>query len=558
MSSDDSTSHKLLEKKFVYQNNATGAISSTPLTTRQLCKLLCPASGIVLSHITPNTQVLGVSEEGSFDISGWKAAKTVNVLQDACAQWYYSNEGKQQGPYSCRQLSELVLEKKTITNETQVWSSHLASWESIEKLPNLMAALQAFRPVVVAESSMNGTDAPTLKEADMAFDNNDTITDNKKEAVSVNEQQVQDELQAFLSSTAHLATHAQHDDDNDEGYTSDNGTNYVKDPFTGNWIHADLAPKNDGTTNNNKRKDAPSTTTNDSTAPKKKRHKKPKFSARNAKCWIYIQGLPHDTTLEELTKFCSKAGIIELDPETQRSKIKLYREQKDGSSKLKGDASICYARPESVELALQLLDEAPYRPEVSVTDYKVSVTRAKFQQHGDEYKKKVVSNAKRKVAKLAALQAIGWDEDDDNGRITGGRKGLRIVVLKHVFTLEELQQQQQGEDAILEKLQYEIRNECEQWGTVEKITVFSKHKDGIVIVKFAQPSAASTAVKEFDGRPHKGRRMECIFWDGVTDYTVRDEEKEARDAKKRQEEFGEWLETQQEDLPEELRLQTES
>jgi len=58
------------------------------------------------------------------------------------------------------------------------------------------------------------------------------------------------------------------------------------------------------------------------------------------------------------------------------------------------------------------------------------------------------------VAKLAALQAVGWDESE-NGRLTGGRKGLCIVVLKHLFTLDELED---DEDAVLpsSKLIFEV------------------------------------------------------------------------------------------------------
>jgi RNA recognition motif-containing protein len=254
--------------------------------------------------------------------------------------------------------------------------------------------------------------------------------------------------------------------------------------------------------------------------------------------------------------FFSKVGIIELDPETQRPKIKLYRHKEGAEAgKPKGDASICYARPESVELALQLLDEAPYRPssiQLEDESLPIRVSRAKFEQHGTKFETKApVSNAKRKVAKLAAIQAIGWDEGD-NGRITGGRKGLRIIVLKHMFQVSDLNE---DEDAVLRKLEHDVRTECEQWGVVEKITVFSKHAEGIIIIKFTQPTAASTAVTEFDGRELNGRRIEAIFWDGVTDYTVRNEEKEKEESEIRQEEFGKWLESQE--LPEEFRLQVE-
>jgi hypothetical protein len=50
--------------------------------------------------------------------------------------------------------------------------------------------------------------------------------------------------------------------------------------------------------------------------------------------------------------------------------------------------------------------------------------------------------------------------------------------------------------------------------------------------------------------------MDATYWDGVTDYTKAggDEEKERQEEEERHDEFGNWLESQ-EDLPPELRLQ---
>jgi hypothetical protein len=49
--------------------------------------------------------------------------------------------------------------------------------------------------------------------------------------------------------------------------------------------------------------------------------------------------------------------------------------------------------------------------------------------------------------------------------------------------------------------------------------------------------------------------MDATYWDGVTDYTKAggDEEKERQEEEERHDEFGNWLESQ-EDLPPELRL----
>jgi len=85
--------------------------------------------------------------------------------------------------------------------------------------------------------------------------------------------------------------------------------------------------------------------------------------------------------------------------------------------------------------------------------------------------------------------------------------------------------------------------------------VFSKNPQGVVILKFSQPVVASRTVKEFNGRIFNGRKIDATFWDGVTDYTVVDEEREKIEGEMRHEEFGSWLEDQE--LPEALRLRVE-
>jgi hypothetical protein len=64
---------------------------------------------------------------------------------------------------------------------------------------------------------------------------------------------------------------------------------------------------------------------------------------------------------QECVTYFSKCGVLDLDPETQKPKVKLFhhKDNKFEGMMLKGDASICYAHLESVDLALQILDENP-------------------------------------------------------------------------------------------------------------------------------------------------------------------------------------------------------
>ena len=132
--------------------------------------------------------------------------------------------------------------------------------------------------------------------------------------------------------------------------------------------------------------------------------------------------------------------------------------------------------------------------------------------------------------------------------VEGGRVAARTPEPTVAVVQLELED---DEDAVLAQLEINIRSECEKWGQIEKLTVFSKNPQGVVILKFSQPVVASRTVKEFNGRIFNGRKIDATFWDGVTDYTVVDEEREKIEGEMRHEEFGSWLEDQE--LPEALR-----
>jgi len=108
--------------------------------------------------------------------------------------------------------------------------------------------------------------------------------------------------------------------------------------------------------------------------------------------------------------------------------------------------------------------------------------------------------------------------------------------------------EEQLEDVLYESLQ--------KFGSIEKITCISRTR--VVIVKYAEPIAASAALQALNGstNPRTKEKQEAVYWDGVTDYTTvaGEEEKEKEEEERRHEEFGDWLESQEE-LPPELQLQ---
>jgi hypothetical protein len=165
--------------------------------------------------------------------------------------------------------------------------------------------------------------------------------------------------------------------------------------------------------------------------------------------------------------------------------------------------------------------------------------------------------AQVKVARAAMSQALAWNEDDDTGMSKS--KALKIIVLEGLFSPRDF-----DDEAFSDRLEREVASECQRYGDIEKITVFSKNARGVVVVKYATSYAAQECVRALDGRAWCGgaRRPRCYFWDGLTDYSAGNDPRAADDAeeleKARLDEFGDYLEQEQEELPEEFRLQVET
>ena len=524
-----------LDQLYYYQNRTSGQASTTPVSIRQLCKILSNKT----THVTPDTLAWSSSLPGN----KWIELHQIPILKECCADWFYTlqNQSATLGPVGVKQLHSIE------HDISMVYSPQFddKGWSPIAQYPDLALAIRAF-------DQHSSIIDPNARPKEFINGSSDAIKNDSDD--------VQQELEAFLRSADPSGTTAdgrdsiEEEEEEGESYESDGGTTYIKDAVSGKWIHEALVPKKTTTSSNPAvSKTLTAEQQGDQQSPldlrNKKKRSRAKFSARNAKCWVYVSGLPLDTNEEELQRVFSKAGILDLDPETQKPKVKLYSTTEGRERVLKGDASLCYARPESVDLCIQLFHEAPFRLEQPKSI--ISVERARFEQRGDLYQKKAQSRQKRLVAKKAALQSIGWEANEENGRITGGLKGLTIIVLEHMFTPDKA-----SDDAFLEDLERKIRNECSEWGTVTKITIFASNPKGIILVRFKEPTAATTAIEQFNGRMFGGMKVEAHFWDGVTDYAVKDMDNEQKVEEARLEEFGDWLDNQTE-LPDELQLQVE-
>lgn len=153
-------------------------------------------------------------------------------------------------------------------------------------------------------------------------------------------------------------------------------------------------------------------------------------------------------------------------------------------------------------------------------------------------------------------QALTWNEDDDIG--VSNKAALKIVVLEGMFHPTDFDNSTFEND-----LERDIVSECEtKCGPIEKLTLFSKHDAGIAIVKFGTSYAAQECVNLMNGRFFGGRRLKSYFWDGVTNYTMTNSymkhaEEEEKKEEARLDDFGDWLDKDQEELPDEFKLRVE-
>jgi HIV Tat-specific factor 1 len=91
--------------------------------------------------------------------------------------------------------------------------------------------------------------------------------------------------------------------------------------------------------------------------PKRQKSKEhPKPDRKNSA--VYVTSLPLDATVDEISSVFSKCGVIAEGLESGLPRIKLYQ---DDAGQPTGDALVVYFRPESVQLAIQMLDDTEFR-----------------------------------------------------------------------------------------------------------------------------------------------------------------------------------------------------
>lgn len=192
----------------------------------------------------------------------------------------------------------------------------------------------------------------------------------------------------------------------------------------------------------------------DAKKAKREPQKKPNTS-------VYVTGIPPDVTLEEMKTTFSKCGVIMEDIETGEPKIKIYRDEK---GQPKGDALVSYFKEESVPLAIELLDDSELRLGDNTT--KIRVQQAVFKEKEPVEKKKTQAGKLKAKRKLQQIQRkLDWVEDESGKK---QEKYAKIVILKHMYTLEELDE----DPTLILELKEEIREECEKLGEVTNVILY--------------------------------------------------------------------------------------
>ncbi|KAL0887793.1 hypothetical protein Bca101_011776 [Brassica carinata] len=228
---------------------------------------------------------------------------------------------------------------------------------------------------------------------------------------------------------------------------------------------------------------------------------------------IYVTGLPKDVTIEEVVESFSKCGIIKED-DSGKPRIKLYSDKATGE--LKGDALITYMKEPSVDLAIQILDGAPLRPDDKLL---MSVSRAKFEQKGERFITKQTDNKKKKKLKKVEQKLLGWGGRDDAKIAIPG-----TVVLRHMFSPAEMR----ADETLCAEIEEDVKEESMKHGPFDSVKVCELHPQGVVLIRFKDRKDAQKCIDAMNGRWYAKRQIHASFDDGSVNHAaVRDFDSEA-------------------------------
>ncbi|KAK6369555.1 uncharacterized protein PV06_10870 [Exophiala oligosperma] len=289
----------------------------------------------------------------------------------------------------------------------------------------------------------------------------------------------------------------------------------------------------------------------DAAATQKKKRKQPndgeagqKSKRPRVNTAVYVTSIPLDADQEEIQHVFSKCGVIAEEIDSGKPRIKMYEDDK---GQFKGDALVVYFRPESVDLAIQMLDDSDFRLGSEGPAGKMKVQAADFSYKSQQEapaktskkdQKKIIKRTQKMMGKLT-----DWDDDDPQAIPDTSSRWDKVVILKHMFTLEELEE----DPAAMLEIKEDIREECSKLGEVTNVVLFDKEPAGIASVRFSNAEAAAACVRLMNGRWFDERQLEAFVSTGnekfkkSSDRAVEDDDEEDQEGG-RLDKFGSWLE----------------
>ncbi|KAJ5940779.1 hypothetical protein N7516_000947 [Penicillium verrucosum] len=282
----------------------------------------------------------------------------------------------------------------------------------------------------------------------------------------------------------------------------------------------------------------------------------PKVKKPRVNTAVWVTNIPHDAELSEIYQLFSKYGILMEELDTEKPRIKMYN---DENGNFNGEALVVYFKPESVKLAIDVLDETDFRLGTRNPDGPMRVQEADFsyKRHKDvEPKATMTAKEKQKFKERTErlnkkLSDWGDDEAEETLKaIHAAEEARRHVIMKHMFTLKELEEDPLASIEIAD----DVRSECSKIGDVTKVVVWDGEADGVVTVRFVLTADARRCVQTMHGRYFGGNTVLAYIWDGDEKFKKYKPRRDAEgkmvnpldaeiEENERLERYGDWLES---------------